>query len=265
MCAALVMALGIPSPFLKQTGVAARVNNTFIPEEEYARILLATQQGLKRKLTAEDRKQALQTLIDEELIFQEALVLGLARKDPAVRKNLIQTLIQGATFLAVEKTPDEETLRAFYDKQKNFFQASTMVTITAVETDAENISDNFSNALRQGKLFNQSVKEYGLKPLAIPDNIPLAKVSDYLGGQVSDAVNRMQKDDIAGPFIVEKKQVFLWLKNKSSDVSSYEEREDQVRKEWIRREEEKALSDYLERLRRSAKIQYVISPDEPYL
>ena len=88
--AALFSALGL-SFEARDSAAVAYVNGAPIPQAEYIRALDAMQASLDRTLTEADKARALQILIDEELIIQEALRLDLASDDRLVRKNLTRT------------------------------------------------------------------------------------------------------------------------------------------------------------------------------
>ena len=113
---ALLTALGIlPPQFgnqelrLRGDVPIASVNGESVSKVEYLRALTAMQAGLNRSLTEMDKKAALQVLIDEEVILQHALNIGLARSDPMARKNLVQALMRSTTLLTDYETDTQSS------------------------------------------------------------------------------------------------------------------------------------------------------------
>jgi len=72
-------------------------------------------------LTAEDRAHVLERLIEEELLVQRGLTLGLARQDRRVRADLTATVIDGVVSDASEGEPSDDELTAFYAANRDFF------------------------------------------------------------------------------------------------------------------------------------------------
>ena len=74
-------------------GNIARVGDTLIPIGRYRALLDDLSADKRNALTEEDREFALDRLIDEELLIQRGLELGLASNAPAVRKALASMTI----------------------------------------------------------------------------------------------------------------------------------------------------------------------------
>ncbi len=258
--AALFSVLGIPIEG-RGAGAVAYVNGDPIPDTEYARAREAMQAGLKRPLTSEDRKRALDILIDEELIVQEALRLDLARDDRLIRKNLTQALIRSVTTLNLTAEPTEGELMAFYKSEKSLFSLPRLVTIDALRASREGASQKFLHALQNGASFEDARATVGLERIPIPARLPVGKVGDYLGGSARDAVAEMTQDEIAGPIITGNGDLFIWLRKDESAPLSFEQARDSVEVEWSRRLDEKALETYIARLRRHARIKIAIDPE----
>jgi PPIC-type PPIASE domain len=258
--AALYSALGV-SIGRRDTAAVAYVNGAPILDAEYARARDAMQSGLVRALTTEDNARAMQILIDEELIVQEALRLELGRDDRLVRKNLIQALIRSVTSLNPAAEPDEDELKAFYEAEKSLFSSPRLVTIDVVRADSESQSQGFMDALQGGVSFEEARATFDLVRIPVAPRAPLGKVSDYLGGSARDAVAKMAQGDITGPIETGNGELFLWLRNDEGAPLSFEQAQNSVEIEWLRRRDEQALEKYIARLRRNARIKILIDPE----
>ncbi|NOX95431.1 MAG: hypothetical protein GXP04_10175 [Alphaproteobacteria bacterium] len=258
--AALYSALGV-SIGRRDTAAVAYVNGAPILDAEYARARDAMQSGLVRARTAEDNARAMQILIDEELIVQEALRLELGRDDRLVRKNLIQALIRSVTSLNPAVDPEEDALRTFYEAETVLFSSPRLVTIDVVRADSESQSQGFVGALQGGASFEEARATFDLVRIPVASRAPLGKVSDYLGGSARDAVAKMAQGEITGPIATSSGELFLWLRKDEGGPLSFEQARNSVEIEWLRRRDEQALEKYVARLRRNARIKVLIDPE----
>ena len=253
---ALLIALDL-SPLKRlvdESYAVARVNDAPIPMAEYVRALDAMQAGLARPLTEQDKSRALTILINEELIVQESLRLNLASDDRLVRKNLVQALINSVILLESGQDVSEQTLRAFYEKERAMFSRPIRVTVNAFRViDKENVGI-FTDALSSGVAFSEAGETAGFQVVEIPAGIPAGKLGEILGGRARDAILAMTPGDIAGPIESTGGELFIWLLKRDGGEQSFAEVRDSVMAEWQRRQEEMALDRYLDRLRKQARI-----------
>lgn len=256
--AALAAALGLAPGGRRAIPAAAYVNGEAISQSEYARALSAMQAGLERPLTVEDRERALQVLIDEELIVQEAVNLGLASSDRLVRKNIVQAMMRAPAGAAGD-APDDAVLRAFYGDNAGLFSAPVMLSVEAARAPGGK-SGAFEAALKKGAPFNAASAQAGFELIELPQSAPPGKIADYLGGAARDALLQMQPGEIAGPVESAGGDLYLWLKSRDGGAVSFGEAREDVLREWRRREEERALADYVANLRRRARIKTIADP-----
>ncbi|TFG91505.1 MAG: peptidyl-prolyl cis-trans isomerase, partial [Myxococcales bacterium] len=98
----------------------ARVNETLIRNEEYARLLAALESDRRTPLGDEDRLRVLDRLIEEELLVQHALALGLARPDRRVRADLVSAVLGSLAAASDGVEPDADEIEAFYAENRGF-------------------------------------------------------------------------------------------------------------------------------------------------
>jgi hypothetical protein len=252
LCWALYSALGVNR---SQGGdVAAYVNRQTIPQAEYARAIEAMQSGLQRPLTPADQERALSRLIDEELIVQDALRLGLANEDRLVRKNLVQAMMRSVISLGQTNPPSENTLRDFYLSEQALFVAPRQYSLQAAQATPQSDAPKFLAALDSEASFQEAARAGKFEIQRLPSLIPVGKISDLLGGKAAELAVQMKPGDIAGPVEAADTQLFLWLTDTSGGETEFAAIKDQVRAEYDRRQEEAALEKYLTRLRKQARI-----------
>lgn len=261
---ALLTALGILPPQFGNHELRARgdvpiasVNGESVSKVEYLRALTAMQAGLDRSLSETDKRAALQVLIDEEVILQHALNIGLARSDPMARKNLVQALMRSSALLTDYET-DTQKLETFFKENKHLFVAPRMVRVKVLTTDKVKTADTFRQAMINGETFDAAGRHLGLTEKNLPDDIPLGKAADYLGGTARDRLATLKEGEIIGPIKSgsesDRQYMFIWLMKATRLDVEFNEVAEIVKAEWQRRQEEKAFETYLSNLRQTADI-----------
>src|SRR5687768_11054675 len=89
VCAAIGLLLSGEGERSLPANAAASVNGTVIRLEEYDRAVAAFASDRRAPIGAEDRRHVLDRMLDEELLVQRGLELGLARHDRRVRGDIV--------------------------------------------------------------------------------------------------------------------------------------------------------------------------------
>ena len=101
----LVAAIGVigerPSADDLPPGAVARVGDALIRAEEYERLVAGLQSDRRSPVDAKLRRHVLDRMIDEELLVQRAVELGLVDVDRRVRANLTSAMIQSIVDLSL--------------------------------------------------------------------------------------------------------------------------------------------------------------------
>ena len=252
LLAAVVWALR-PQPVTVGTGPAV-VNGVPIPEEEHLRALDAMQAGLERALTEEDKKRALNVLVDEELLVQQAIKLNLAADDRLVRRNLIQAMIRSVTLLAAADEPTERQLIDLFEANESLFASPRLVTLEIIKAGPNSNLATFLTQLKTGATFEQARNEARLLTIDAPPRLPIGVIGNLFGATIRDTVDAMRQGEIVGPLEVGDEIYFLWLIRDERNEVSFEDAREAVDTEWRRRADEEALKTYLLRLRRNADV-----------
>jgi hypothetical protein len=260
LAAALWGALGEPGLGRPGRAAVATVGGVEISRADYERALGALAADKRSPLTDTDARRALERLVDEELLVQRALELGLGSSDLAVRKALVDAMVQFAAAEAAGRQPDEAELREFYAGRPEIARTAPQLRVRAVNfpsREPERV-EAMRAALRAGLGFDAAAASAAAQPLIVPDALlPAAKLADYAGPAVRDAALALDPGEVAGPIDVAGVPTFVFLLDERPGVTPpFEAVRDLVAEEWRRRQAEAALEHYLEGLRRTAKIRY---------
>jgi len=265
LAAALWGALGQPGLGRPGRDAIATVEGVEISRADYERALGALAADKRTPLTTADARRALDRLIDEELLVQRGLDLGLGTSDLAVRKAVVDAMVQFAAAETAGRKPDDDELRAFYAGRPELVRTAPQVRVHVVSFPSRDQAsvEAMRSALRAGIDFDAAARSAGGETVIVPDMLlPAQKLGDYAGPAVRDAAVSLKPGEAAGPIDSGGVPAFvLSLDRREASAPPFEEVRDAVAEEWRRRQAETALDEYLAGLRRTAKIRY--APDAP--
>jgi parvulin-like peptidyl-prolyl isomerase len=265
LAAALWGALGPPARDRVGRDVVATVNGVAIGRADYERALGSLVADKRSPVTTADARRVLDNLVDEQLLVERGLELGLGEQDIAVRKALIDAMIQFAVAGAAGREPDDAELRRYYAERPNLVQSDAGLRVRVVSFPSRDPArvESMRQALIGGAPFADAAREAGAEPVAVPDTLlPPGKLADYAGPAVRDAALAMTPGDVAGPLDAGGVPTFVLLVERTApSVPPFEQVREAVAEEWRRRQAEAALAQYVASLRRSAVIDY--APDVP--
>lgn len=251
----------------------ARVNGVLVRRDDYDRTLAAAQQDRREPLDKVQRRRLLDRLIEEELLVQRGLTLGLAEHDRKVRADLTMGVIDSVTQESNEAQPNEEELQRFYSENLDFFSGPGRLRIREVFVRVPSGSDpnpaleraeKARDRRRAGDDFDTVRAELGDREFApIPDVLlPPAKLRDYIGPTALQAALNLAPSQTSEPIRSSMGYHVLEVLERVSDKAPpFAEIRPQVLEEYRRRAGEKALRRYLDDLRRRADV--VVREDLP--
>jgi hypothetical protein len=246
-------------------GAVAVVNGHPIARESFARFAAAV--AAERKvltLDAETRHRLLERMLDEELLLQRGIELGLHRAEPTARGSIVSALVASVTADAELAEPEESELRAFHAENEALFRRPERVSLAVVFVSGDGQPDvtaferarKLEEQLRAGAAF-ESVRAQADEPaLRLPRGpLPLETVREYLGPTVARAAAGLDTGEVSVPLRSGSGyQVLLMRERIPGATASFDEMRAQVRAEVLRSRGDQALRDYLLELRESADL-----------
>ncbi|HKA54684.1 MAG TPA: SurA N-terminal domain-containing protein [Candidatus Binatia bacterium] len=121
-------------------GAIASVNGKPIREEDYTRAVALVERDKRTEVTDEDRTRVLDRLIEEELLVQRGIAVGLVGSDRSVRKAITQAMLASIAAESAGAQPSADELRTFYADNPSLFAGSAGTAIeqgVATETTGE--------------------------------------------------------------------------------------------------------------------------------
>ncbi|MDJ0790064.1 MAG: peptidyl-prolyl cis-trans isomerase [Myxococcota bacterium] len=244
----------------------ARVNDTWITEDEYRRLVAGLESDTRAPAGDDAKQRVLDRLIEEELLVQRGLELGLAQNDRRVRGDIAQAMIRSVVVEVEDDEPSERVLRAFHEEQQGFFTQPGRLHLRQVfwkvprgEVDAVLARAAAARArLEAGDDFDAVRAEAGDAPIfELPDApLPAAKIREYLGPTALREAMALGTGERSRPFRSGTGVHVLELVDREPDrVPPFEEIAELVEQEWRRRAGDRALREYLDALRSRADVE----------
>ncbi len=254
LVAALFGAIGAPR-IERTAGAAAIVNGAPIPREALARAVLALANDSRNPVTPEREAAVLERLIEEELLVQRGIELGLAETDFAARRALVQSVLSLALAERAGAEPSEAELRRFYQGNAGFFAPAPRFAATIVFFRADASAQRIEaarSALAQGN-------DVRGDPVAIP--MPRAALAQaewarLIGPEAAAVAARLAPGEVSGPIAVTGGVFLVRIDGfAAAPAPRFEAVAEQVRAEYGRRADDAAARAYIERLKRAARIE----------
>jgi parvulin-like peptidyl-prolyl isomerase len=248
-------------------GALARVNSTLIRESQFERAVAAMESDRRTALTSADRRHILDRLIDEELLVQYGLALGLAERDRRVRSDLVSAVLASQVASVDGTTPSDDEVLEFYRENEYFFRPPGRLRVRSLwiraapdRTAAEALAraEAAVERLRAGEAFDVVAKAIGDRPVApVPDGmLPPAKLREYVGPSALSVIDRLGVGDVSDPLVSKSAvRVFLLVDRELSVAPAIETIANEVRAEMKRRAGDDAVRSLLERLRDAAALE----------
>lgn len=264
---AVAAAVGSDPPAREGIDAVAWVGEVPITRDRLARAEAAAFDG-KRAVRSGDRARVLDRLVDEELLLQRGVALGLVTRDGAVRKAVVASVLESIRGeSAALDPPDEVAMRAFFEGHSERFRVPAQVRarrlfVAAATAQARDEAEaRVAAAMADGVAFEVAQATFGgsvLSPLPA-GLLPARALMNYLGGPLAEAALQLDVGEVSpavhGGDGVSWVQV---LERQGGDVPSFEAARDQVQRAMARDRDEVHLRQVLTRLR--AQITVTLTP-----
>jgi len=246
----------------------ARVNGVAIGAEEFEQAVARLAADKRDPLDQAERAHVLDRMIEEELLVQRGVELGLLQSDRAVRAALVSALIDSVVADASAAQPGEAELREFYARNSDYFARPARLRVQQIffraGPEALERAEAARARLAAGEDFAAVRQSSGDPDLSgLPDApLPAGKLRDYLGPSLASAAAELEPGATSRPLTSAEGVHLLRLVAAEDAVApAFESVREQVAAELRRREGDRALREYLDELRAAAEI--ALAPDAP--
>ena len=239
---------------------AAIVNDVVISQSDYRKALGILSTARRGAMTEADRDHVLGRLVEEELLFQRAEEIGLLRSHGNLRAGIVRAMVQFILDDVALETPSDDALRAFYKDNKSWFARNERARVARIYlrtgADAAKRAQEITEALRQGKDFDELAQKGDVTAIEVPDVLlPREKLIEYLGAGLVEQLDQMKPGDISGAIRTPSGVHFLLLRaHEKVKLPRFEDIKPQVARYYMRRRDDEKLKNYIARLRDESEI-----------
>lgn len=252
-------------------GAIARVNGTVVRSDNFERLVAAVVQDMRTPNEEKARKRVLERMIDEELLIQRALDLGLIHLDRKVRADLTSSVIASVVNDVKDLEPSADELERFFEENKEYFTRPGRLRANQIffrvtpeggqDPEAGGAQERARKAgarLAAGDDYEAVKAELGDFEISpIPATmLPPAKLREYVGPTLLRTILDLEIDQWSEPVRSGSgiHLVQLVARERATTPPLAKIRE-QVRVDWRRRQGDRALRSYLDELRARAEIE----------
>ncbi len=243
---------------------AAVVGERSIRRVDYERVLAGVESDLRNPIDDAMRRRVLDRMIDEELLVQRALELGLAVVDRRVRGELTSGLIDSIVSEADREAPSERDVARHYEENLDFFTRPGRLRARVVYF-AERPGEAAGLRAREALVRLRAGESADAVESALADSqvsrlpdvlLPASKVRDYVGPAILEVLLALEPGVWSEP-IETRSGVYLAtpVEREAASQPPLSEIVDLVRQDLVRRRGDEALRDYLDTLRAETAVE----------
>jgi len=183
----------------------------------------------KRFLKKEGKKDILDKMIKDELLYQAALDKKLDQ-DPEIKKNLEnmrKRILSNAYFtkyIRNKTRADEEAIKKYYEEHKSEYRIPPKVKIRHILVSSKNKAEEIKSKLEKGADFKELAKSESIHEPTKSNGGYIGWVTEngnvpYLGNvpEITDVIFKLEKDDITGPIKTIKGYHIIKIEDKKSE------------------------------------------------
>jgi len=246
-------------------GAVAVVNGEPITRDALARFIgaIASEQG-RTDLDPAEQRRILDRLIDEELLLQHGIALGLDRSEPSARRAIVSAVIDTLTTAGMREPQRAELEALLRDSGKTFVRPGPVqvevarVPIGAIsQAEAKRRAGEIARRARAGESLTALAAELGeaLDPPLPAGRIRLDALRDRVGGIVAQAITRLSPGEISDPVQAADGYWVVRLVAREPDaMPPLDDVAEAVKQVWTQREHDALLTREIEKLRERAEV-----------
>lgn len=248
-----------------QSNIVALVNDHPILQSDLDLALNALAMNKENSITPEQVRLVLERLIDEQLLLQRGVELNLPQNSNPIRKMIINSMVDSILSENNEFQITDDVLIEFYTENIAFFLPPKELRLKKLFIkfgtigEDENRLDIIREMLIDGEDFDEVSLLKGDQFLPeIPDTyLPERKLLDYLDPLLVKNAFNLRDGQITSEIETSNGYNFLYLvDSKKGEALPFIEMNEKVKAEYIRRSDERALTNYLKWLRERYSVIY---------
>jgi hypothetical protein len=217
-----------------------------------------TESDPQRRLDPEERRHALERLVDERLLVQAALAIGLPTRDAKLREDLATAMRENVTGEAVGQ-PTDDVLRAYEEAHPAPYVRGGLLRVEAVVfrgCDARDRARDAREDLEPGQPLASEGAHSDAPPVAVPAGpVSVEDLARSLGAEVARAIDGLEPGQLTETVKVGDD---LWIARlvarDGGQIAPLDEVRPSVLAAWRREDDARRLRRWLDQRRRETRV-----------
>jgi len=190
-------------------GAVAMVNGQAIRTIDYGAEVRARHSAESGPTAEREKRDAVERLVEEELIVEEGLSLDLVRRDPATRHALLDAVFESERGIADAPQPSEDALARYYEGIREELRRPGKLHVRQLVTHAEHGVDvtvararaeEAAKRLRSGEPFERVNAALGTpSEAALPDALSAEELGGRTGPVTLERVLSLEPGGVTEP------------------------------------------------------------------
>lgn len=237
---------------LDQINWIAKIDERAISKAKYESYLSSIAESRKMGLVDSDPQNILERMIDEELLIQRAIDLGMLEHDSEIRSIIIQKMISSIIAETNNLRFSKQDLQEFFYENKGFFTPSPKLhllklSFSSINNDKAQLARDFllaGNLLAAKELAEPEV-------IKLPNTLlPAIKVREYIGPFLTQEALKLEEGEVSDLINLDDQIHLLIVVGKLIQTApTFDELYEEIESEFIRSKGEEMLDKYLSDLR----------------
>ena len=234
----------------------ARVGTQEISRDRYNEILNLVDENNVNEISSNKKALIRERLIDEELLLQKAIELGLIRKDSILKNNIVQVMLDYIVSSNQEPDPTNQELNEFFEKNLGLFSGTTSFKLKVFSFVRHTTKAEIAyQSLKKGSL--EQAESSSEELIILPQTfLSLQKIRDYLGPSILPTIKNLKKGEFTEIIEINNMSVIiLCLDTLIESVPKFQNIKNQVKGRYIKERDDRLVREYLKELREMYEVE----------
>ena len=232
----------------------------YISDRQINNLINSWNAQVGRNPNADELINLINNLIEEEILYREALKLGLEQDDEIIRRRLAQKIIflkrDAETF-----TPSDEDLKNFFVQNQSNYAKDDLYTFEHYffgnNTGAHEEAETNLSKLLSGQTTDMGLPFYSGNTFT---SHSIQKIEDIFGGEFAKVIDALDEGGWAGPIQSAFGYHNVMITNiENSEVPSFDSIKNIVLADYLEANSDQAIKEFMEQIKSEYSV--AISPN----
>ena len=232
-----------------------------ISKAEQKQLSYRWQKKYMRQPTEDEMQQMIDKEIYTEVLYREALKMGLDQNDLIIRRRLAQKLefVSSDLFSFIE--PSDEVLRTYMKQHEKMFRKAGKISFQQIYVDVSKHDKNLKERLSRIKSAldaNESIQALGDAFMLPRENRALSEyeIRRTFGKKFAESLNAFKTGVWEGPIKSGYGLHFVYVeKREAGELPSFDEIKAQVKNAWMSEKKEQNSQNFYKSLKKNYSIE----------